>query len=481
MSDRSGPFRRDALKTLTGLGMTSLLGGSTESTTLRSIDQRPRNVVFVFSDDHRYDFIGSLDEPGTPVFLETPNLNRIAQQGAYFSNAFVNTSLCGPSRATVLTGQYAHNHRVLNNTKPIPTVDETFPEQLQTQGYETAFIGKWHLFQSDSAHPQPGFDHWVSFKGQGHYFGQKFNVNGKHVHREGYITDLLTEYALDWLRKRDSDRPFFLFLSHKALHAPWRPAPRHKGRYVDAPIDPPKTIDETKRSSHTKPQWVEAQRTEPFGVANRDFEKLYRKYCETLLALDESVGALMDHLDESGLADSSLLLYTSDNGFLLGEHGLLDKRVAYEPSIRIPLLAYAPSLIEPKTEVTQLVSNIDFAPTMLGVADQTPSDAMDGRSFLPLLTDEESDQWRDALLYEYFWSPKFPHPPGQFALRTKSAKYALSYGRPDKNEFYDLERDPLERYNRITDEVYQQRVSRLKKRLFDRLQATDAPLNPVQL
>ena len=480
MDDTRGASRRSALKTLTGFGTTALLAGCTGLLTGEPDDDRPRNVVFIFSDDHRYDFMDFLAEPGTPAFLETPNLRRMAQQGAHFSNAFVSTSLCGPSRATVLTGQYAHNHQVLNNTRPIPTVDDTFPEQLQTQGYETAFIGKWHLFQSDSAHPQPGFDYWVSFKGQGRYFGQNFNINGQRVHRDGYITDLLTESTLNWLRNRDGDRPFFLFLSHKALHAPWRPAPRHKGRYTDASVAPPETINETKRKDHTKPRWVEVQRTEPFGIANRNFEKLYRKYCETLFTLDESIGTLMDYLDESGLANSTLLLYTSDNGFLLGEHGLLDKRVAYEPSIRIPLLAYAPGFIKPVTKVKDLISNIDFAPTMLEVADQSPSDVIDGRSFLPLLTGKGVDQWRASILYEYFWSPKFPYPPGQFALRTESAKYALSYGRPDKDEFYDLERDPLERHNRIDDKAYQQQISRFKKRLFDRLQATGSVLNPVQ-
>ena len=471
--------RRNALKTFTGLGTTALLAGCTDSL-VQGFGDRPQSVVFVFSDDHRYDFLDFMDEPGTPDFLETPNLNRMARNGAHISNTFVNTSLCGPSRATVLTGQYTHRHDVLNNTKPIPTVDNTFPEQLQKQGYETAFIGKWHLFQSDSAYPQPGFDHWVSFKGQGRYFGQNFNVNGKRVRRNGYISDLLTEYALNYLRNRDSGKPFFLFLSHKAVHAKWHPAPRHKGRYADLPIDPPETIDETKGNNHMKPKWVEIQRNEHFGVANRNWKKLYRKYCETLLALDESIGSILDHLDESGLADSALLLYASDNGFLLGEHGLLDKRVAYEPSIRIPLLAYAPGFIEPGTEVTQLISNIDFAPTLLDIAGQSIPDAMDGQSFLPLLTGEGADQWRDALLYEYFWSPRFPYPPGQFALRTENAKYVLSYGRPHKNEFYDLERDPLERHNRINDKAYQNRISRVKKRLYARLKATDAPLNPIQ-
>lgn len=481
MSDSYGSSRRDALKTFEGVTITSLLAGCNGPLTTTADSQQRRNVVFVFSDDHRYDFVDFVDEAGTPDFLNTPRLNQMAAEGAHVRNAFVNTSLCGPSRATVLTGRHTHEHEVLNNSKPIPRVEETFPKQLQKAGYETAFIGKWHLFQSNSAHPQPGFDHWVSFNGQGRYFGQNLNVNGKHVNHDEYITDLLTEYALDWIRNRDDDRPFFLFLSHKAVHNPFRPAPRHEGRYADAAIAPPETIDETKKARNDKPEWVNTQRNKPFGVASRDFEKLYRRYCETVLALDESIGAVMEYLDGSGLAESTLMLYTSDNGFLIGEHGLVDKRVAYEPSIRIPLVAYAPGLIEPGTEVTDFVSNIDVAPTILDVANQSSHETIDGRSFLPLLTGEGVDQWRDALFYEYFWSPKFPHPPGQFALRTETEKYALSYGRPDTNEFYDLERDPHERHNRIDADDYQKRILQVKRRLFDRLKETDSLLYPINL
>lgn len=468
------------MKSLGGMTTTTLLGGCDGPLTTSDGHQR-RNVVVILSDDHRYDFMDFVDEPGSPHFLETPHLDQMAAKGAHVQNMFVNTSLCGPSRATVLTGRHTHEHQILNNTRPIPPVDETFPHLLQNAGYETAFIGKWHLFQSNRAYPHPGFDHWVSFNGQGQYFDQRLNVNGEQVKQDGYITDLLTEYARDWLRKRDGDQPFFLILSHKAVHYPFRPAPRHNGRYADVAITPPQTKDETKHGRNKKPEWVNTQRNKRLGVGSRNLEQLYRQYCETVLSLDESIGAILTTLDESGLADSTLTLYTSDNGFLLGEHGLIDKRVAYEPSIRVPLLAYAPGLIEPGTEVSHLVSNIDVAPTILDIANQPPHETTDGRSFLPLLTGDGVNQWRDILLYEYFWSPKFPHPPGQYALRTETEKYALSYGRPDTNEFYDLERDPRESHNRINADDYQKRVSRIRKRLFDRLNATDSIFNPISL
>lgn len=473
------PSRRDALKALEGIGVSSLVAGCETFQKQHDDDHKPHNIVVICSDDHRYDFMSFVDEPTTPSFLETPNLDRLARGGVHASNAFASTSLCGPSRATMLTGQYAHTHRVLNNTRPIPSVEDTFPERLQTRGYDTAFVGKWHLFQSDSPYPRPGFDHWVSFKGQGQYFGQDFNVNGRREKRTGYITDNLTDAALDWLRSEAGDRPFFLFLSHKAVHHPWRPAPRHKGRYSGVSIDRPVTFDETLPGGGDKPDWVVEQRTKPFGVGSRNYGRLYRKYCETILALDESVGAVMDYLEGAGLADETLLVYLSDNGFLLGEHGLIDKRVAYEPSIRIPLVTSAPGRLEPGTEVTQLTANIDLAPTLLDFANVPTPTSVDGRSVRPLLTPTEHTEWRDALLYEYFWSPKFPHPPGEFALRTSTSKYVLSYGRPDTNEFYDLTHDRHERHNRIDADGYQQQISQLKERLFDRLKTTGSVLNPV--
>lgn len=478
--EASSVSRRRALEALGGVGITATLSGCEAVRPPEAPGQEPRNVIFILSDDHRFDFLSALDEPGTPAFLETPHMNRMLDEGARLSNAFVTTSLCAPSRASILTGQYAHEHGVLTNQPPMAALEGTFPELLQEHGYETAFVGKWHLYHRDTADPRPGFDHWVSFTGQGRYVGQNFNVNGRRVERDGYLTDVLTEYALDWLRQRDDDAPFFLFLSHKAVHRPWRPPPRHRGRYADAPVTRPETFDETKHGPKGKPKWVENQRLGKLGVATRDFERLYRRYCETLLSLDESVGAVLDYLDETGLANSTLTLYMGDNGFLLGEHGLVDKRVAYEPSIRVPLLAYAPGLVEPGTELTDVVANIDVAPTVLDVADVDVPDAMQGRSFRPLLTGEGEDGRENALLYEYFWDSSFPYPPTQFVLRSNRYKYAFSYGRADRNEFYDLERDPRERHNRIDADGYRDRIARFESRLNERLTATGGDEIPIR-
>lgn len=472
--------RRQALEALGGAGVTATLGGCEAVGPPANPGENPRNVVFILSDDHRFDFLSALDHPGTPSFLETPHMNRMMDGGARLSNAFVTTSLCAPSRASILTGQYAHEHEVLTNQPPMGPLDLTFPELLQERGYETAFVGKWHLYHRDTAAPRPGFDHWVSFTGQGRYVGQNFNVNGQRVERNGYLTDNLTAYALEWLRQRDDDAPFFLFLSHKAVHRPWRPPPRHAGRYADAPVDRPETFEETKRGRSNKPTWVENQRQNKLGVANRNFERLYRRYCETLLSLDESVGAVMDYVDESGLAPSTLVLYTSDNGFLLGEHGLVDKRVSYEPSIRVPLLAYAPGLVEPGTGVSDVVANIDIAPTILDVAGIDVPEAMQGRSFRPSMTAGGDGRRENTLFYEYFWDSSFPYPPTTFAFRTKRYKYAFSYGRPAKNEFYDLERDPGERNNLIDAAGAQDRIAQFKTRLTDRLTATGSDKIPIQ-
>ena len=213
-----------------------------------------RNIILVLSDDHRYDFMGFMD--GAPAFLETPNMDRMARQGAHLANAFVSTSLCSPSRASILTGQYMHNHQIVDNQRPAPAGTVFFPQHLQKAGYQTAFVGKWHMGHEHDD-PRPGFDHWVSFKGQGTYFDPTLNINGKRQTFEGYTTDILTRQATNWLEKeRDPDRPFFLYLSFKAVHYPFTPAPRNQGRYADKPIQRPDTMANTERNYQTQPHWV---------------------------------------------------------------------------------------------------------------------------------------------------------------------------------------------------------------------------------
>ena len=447
---------------------------------------QPRNIILLLSDDHRYDFLGFMER--APAWLETPALDRMAKGGAHIRNAFVTTSLCSPSRASILTGRYAHRHGVVDNTSPIPPGTTFFPELLQRAGYRTAYVGKWHMGEDDDR-PRPGFDHWVSFRGQGVYVDPVLNVDGKRVERRGYTTDILTDYALDWLRQQRAapggrPRPFFLVLSSKAVHAEFIPAPRYLGRYASAPIPYPATMANTEANYRGKPDWVRAQRNSWHGVdymyhGEMQFDEFYRRYAETLLALDESVGRVLDLLDQSGLARETLVLYMGDNGFLLGEHGLIDKRHAYEESIRIPMLAYAPGWIRPGTVVTAMVRNIDVAPTILELAGVRSPQPMDGRSVVAALTGGELPGTGE-LLYEYYWEYAFPHTPTTLALRGDRFKYILYHGVWDKNELYDLVADPEERVNLIAEPAYRDTVRAMHDRLWTRLRETEASSIPLR-
>ena len=476
-------LRRDFLKTV-GRGTAALLFLGVAGHSSRAAQSRRtsrRNIVFILSDDHRYDFMGFMKNG--PAFLETPNMDRMARQGAHLANAFVSTSLCSPSRASILTGQYMHHHRIVDNQRPEPKGTVFFPQYLQKAGYQTAFVGKWHMGHDHDA-PRPGFDHWASFKGQGTYFDPTLNINNRRRTFQGYTTDVLTDQALIWLRDgRDADRPFFLYLSFKAVHYPFQPAKRHKGRYREAKVERPETMANTERNYQTQPRWVRERRYSIHGIDHMEtgqydndpvpsFDDLYTSYCETVHGLDENLGRILSYLDESGLSKSTLVVYMGDNGFALGEHGFYDKRDAFEESIRVPMLAYAPGLIEPGTKVTQMIQNIDIAPTLLAAAGVQPpkAAAMDGTSFLPLLQGR-SLRWRDHILYEYYWEWNFPATPTVFAIRTDRYKYIFYHGVWDHDGFYDLQTDPHERHNLINVPAYGERIAAMKKQLFDELEA----------
>jgi arylsulfatase A-like enzyme len=444
----------------------------------------PRNIVFILSDDHRYDFMGFHER--APAWLETPAMDRLAAGGAHLRQAFVTTSLCSPSRASILTGRYAHNHRIVDNSSPIPPGTTFFPALLQAANYATGFFGKWHMGEVDDS-PQPGFSRWVSFRGQGTYVDPVLNIDGKQQPRQGYTTDILTDLALDWLQqlqRETPDQPFFLYLSHKAVHAEFVPAPRHAGRYAGQPIPYPATMANTEANYRGKPQWVREQRYGWHGVdyayhGQIDFDTFYRRYAETLLALDDSIGRVLDYLESSGLAASTLVVYMGDNGFMLGEHGLIDKRQAYEESMRVPMLAYAPGFLAPGTKIDALVRNIDIAPTVLDLAGVAVPAGMDGRSLVPAFKGEAADG-DDEMLYEYYWEHAFPHTPTTFALRTGRYKYIHYHGLWDRNEFYDLQTDPEERHNLIDVPAFQADVRRLRDRLWERLEATGGMQIPLK-
>jgi N-acetylglucosamine-6-sulfatase len=444
--------------------------GATQLALPRLPNATPRNILYVLTDDHRYDAMSFMKAQS---FGETPTLDRLAREGVHFRNAFVTTALCSPSRASILTGLYAHQHRVVDNEHPIPPGLTYYPQYLQRAGYETAFIGKWHMGRESDA-PQPGFDHWVSFKGQGSYWptSDGINVNGKHVAQRGYITDDLTQYALDWIGKRDKSKPWMMHLAHKAVHADFIPAPRHAGRYAKEHFKFPATM---KAGVEGRPIWVENQRNSWHGVdfpyhGTLDIDDYYRRYMETLLAVDEGLARIMDLLAARGELDDTLIVYMGDNGFMFGEHGLIDKRAAYEESMRVPLLARCPALFGPHV-VEQVVANIDIAPTMLAAAGLTAPAEMAGANMLPLARGE-SVPWRSELLYEYYWERNFPQTPTVHSLRGDRYKYMHFHGIWDLDELYDLSVDPTESDNLLARPGHEKLAEEISARMFAMLESS---------
>lgn len=460
----------------------------TEVTPQKIPGAKPHNIVFILTDDHRFDAMGFMGHP----FLETPYLDSLARNGAHMPNAFVTTALCSPSRATILTGMYAHRHGVVDNNNPVRQDLVFFPQLLQKAGYRTGFFGKWHMGGEDAG-PQRGFDRWVSFRGQGEYwpdrrgtpaFGSRepnrLNIDGVDAPQEGYITDEMTDYALAWIREQPKDRPFFVYLSHKAVHSHFVPAERHAGRYRDKKLPMPAS-----RLKHEDaPMWVQNQRNSWHGVdfpyhSDLDIELYYQRYCETLLAVDDSVGRVLAELTARGQIEDTLIIYMGDNGFGFGEHGLIDKRTAYDWSMRVPLIVQCPAVIPAGGKITQMVTNLDIMPTILDAAGVAIPDGLDGRSFWPLATGRPA-AWRDEFLYEYFWERNFPQTPTLHALRTDRYKYVHVYGLWDSDELYDLQSDPGKTRNLIYSEEHQPIVRRLNARLFGLLRETGGMEIPIQ-
>ncbi|AQG80871.1 sulfatase [Spirosoma montaniterrae] len=466
----------------------------------------PKNIIFILSDDHRYDFMGFT---GKVAGLQTPNLDRLAREGAHVQNAFVSTALCSPSRASILSGQYAHTHKVVDNFAPMPKGLTFFPQYLKKAGYQTAFLGKWHMGNTGDQ-PQPGFDYWLSFKGQGVYYNPTFNINGKQVSHtdSSHTTDLLTDYAVKWLNTVDKKKPFMLYLSHKAVHAMFEPTRRHRGQYRNVPINYPRSMYLTatdtskiwgpkpsvdpetgalKANVADMPNWVKQQRGSWHGVdymyhGQIGFNDFYRQYAETLLGVDESVGRVLTWLEANGLSENTMVVYMGDNGFSFGERGLIDKRHAYDESMRVPLLVRCPAVVKPGTKLTSVVQNIDIAPMLLNYAGLPKPAQMQGNSFLPLLAGK-TIPWRDRAFYEYYWEVDFPQTPTMFAARTDRYKYIFNYGVWDANELYDLQNDPGEVNNLIRSPQHQDIARQLRGELFTWLETTQGmqiPLNKVQ-
>ena len=478
-----------------------------EKITIEKISgQKPLNVVFILSDDHRYDFMGFT---GKVPWLQTPNMDKMAKEGAWVKNATVTTSLCSPSRASILTGQYAHTHTVVDNTSALPDNLTFFPQYLQAAGYKTAFFGKWHIGEVDN-NPQKGFNEWESFKGQGVYWNPTLNINGKErsYGDSTYVTDLLTNNAIEWIKQQDKNKPFFVYLSHKGVHAEFMPNKKYRGRYANEVIPYPSTINLSASDSSIVygntaysptgamvkndpdinvrdiPKWVREQRYSWHGVdypyhGSIAFNDFYKSYCETLLSIDESIGSVMNYLKESGQDKNTVIIYMGDNGFLMGEHGLIDKRNMYEESMKVPLLVYGPGMVESGKPLEQVIQNIDIAPTILDMAGVKKPAKMQGESFFPLL-ENKNIAWRNTAYYEYYWEYAFPQTPTTFGIREGDYKFTFYPGIWDINEFFNLAKDPEEKNNLIRSPQEQQRIRAMRAKMWEWLEKTGGMRIPLK-
>lgn len=485
-------LRKSLLGALSGLallsGQTPLAAKETARPTNTQV-QRPRNIVFVLVDDLRYDGMGFLQPR-----IRTPNIDRMAREGTYYPNAMVTSALCSPSRATILTGMTARNHGVVDNNHSTEAGLTFFPSYLQKAGYQTAFFGKWHMGDDTDA-PRPGFDKWVSFRGQGAYFPttgipeaakaagavNKLNVDGQAVAQKGYITDELTDYAMNWLEnQRDPKKPFFLYLSHKAVHSDPLPPPRYVHQYDNVTFPLPASAANTPENYKGKPRWVYDQRNTWHGIdffynSDMPMGEYLRYYYSTLSGVDDSLGRLFAYLKKHKLEKDTLVVFTSDNGYQIGEHGLIDKRNAYEASVKVPLLVWEPGTVPAGAVNKGQIRNLDFAPTFLDAAGVAAPPQFEGKSALGLWDGKvaQADWKPQDFVYEYYWEYNFPMTPGTFAIRRGDLKYIQYYGVYDTDELYDLAKDPDEMDNRINDPAYLAAKIELRNALYAQLANRD--------
>ena len=492
--------------------------------------ERP-NILFIMADDHAERAIGAYGSD----LIETPHIDRIANEGVRFANSFVTNSICAPSRAVFLTGKYSHRNGLRDNRDTFDGSQVTLPKLLQSAGYETALIGKWHLKSEPT-----GFDEWKILVDQGHYYNPVFIDNGTEVQREGYVTDLITDLALRFLADRDESRPFLLLYQHKAPHRNWMPHPRHfideshgfplpgtfwddyEGRPAAAGQDMRiadmwlsldlklqqeyygtetgtggndnwdptdgwandygRMTDEQKAAwdAHYDPigEAFRASRPTSRALAEWKYQRYMRDYLGSVAAIDEGVGRLLDYLDEAGLAENTIVVYTSDQGFYLGEHGWYDKRFMYEESLRTPLVVRFPAAFAAGQVNDDLVLNLDVPPTLLDLAGvEIPAD-MQGRSLRPLMNESHSADWRDAIYYRYYeyphgWHKVRPH----YGVRTDRYKLIHFEGDMDVWELFDLQTDPNELDNLYgrddydaVQEALHARLSELQQELGDQPQ-----------
>jgi N-acetylglucosamine-6-sulfatase len=439
------------------------------------------NFLFVLLDDQPFD---ALESSGRYPFLKTPNMQRLIDEGAMFENYFVTQSICSPSRASFLTGTYPHIHGVNQNNKHVDPDWESFQPyntHLQKVGYQTAHVGKIHMAHlRNEKHIRPGFDYWYSFIGQGEYFDPMVNDNGKEYQEKGYMTDILTDKAIQWLKEnRDPTKPFSLNLWHKAVHEGHAPAPRHDNMFAadELPVPPYNTHLESFKG---KPEWQKIKawdsKWKEYVPADTIAPKKwpikgdkFKKLLECLVAVDESLGRVLATLEEMGELDNTVIIYSSDNGYFMGEHGYWDKRIAYESAMRIPMLIRYPKLIKPGTVINEMGLNIDLAPTILELAGAKKPDYMQGESLVKLLDKSStSKDWRSSFMFQYYVDDEYPYAgPDMLAIRSDKFKLVDSFLEKDIDELYDLENDPGEMMNLINDPKYDLEEQKLRAELED--------------
>jgi arylsulfatase A-like enzyme len=432
---------------------------------------RPPNFLFIYTDDQRHDALGVVQREqgaqGRFPWLQTPHLDRLAVEGLRFRKAFVTLSLCAPSRAVFMTGRYNHLNGVANNQTPFPEDSVTHATAIKSAGYTTAYIGKWHM--GGQRGKRPGFDYSASFTGQGRYFDTPFEINGELTPTKGWIDDVSTDYTIDFI-KRHRDRPFSVVLGYKTTHSPFEPPERAKNRFADARARRVPNLDV--HAIYRQPTAGAETGKGSALVPGNGEPRLNLGYFRCISAIDDNVGRLLQTLDELGLAADTVVIFSSDNGYYHGEHGLGDKRSAYEESLRIPLLVRYPRLITPGTTSDELVLNLDLAPTIVDLAGATVPRGMQGRSWRPLFDGRADPSWRQSFLAEYFWEANFPTTPTLVAVRTHTAKLIKYPGHDEWTELFDLARDPYETRNLARSPQHRDLLARMQAEFDRQVQAT---------
>jgi arylsulfatase A-like enzyme len=460
--------RRDFLKTV-GLGAASF--ALPQGLCADEMSKSKPNLVFIMTDDHASHALSCY---GSRI-NRTPNLDRIAGEGMRFDNCFCTNSICAPSRAVILTGKYSHLNGVIDNAVTFDGSRLTFPKLLRKAGYETAVVGKWHL-KSDPT----GFDYWNVLPGQGAYHNPALIEMGERKRHSGYVTDIITDQCLTWLKARQGGKPFCLMCHHKAPHRNWQPAERHAKLYEDVDIPLPETFNDdykTRIAAAEAEMTVERYLTRsdlkmdpPEGLAGQSlkqwkYQRYIKDYLRCVAAVDENVGRLLDYLDAAGLAGNTVVVYTSDQGFHLGDHGWFDKRFMYEESLRMPLLVRYPKGIAAGSVSRDIVLNLDFAPTFLDFAGVPEPTEMHGESLRPLLRGKRPEDWRTSMYYHYYEYPAVHMVKRHYGVRTQRHKLIHFYHDIDAWELFDLQTDPHELNNLYGKPEYADATEKLKAEL----------------